>query len=182
MELVTARDLMIPLDSYPWIQTGATLHDAIHAVSDTHIEAHSEQSMPRLVLVLNEEDHLVGMLRRRDILRALSPRFLFKSRAKHPEAVFDGEVASELSDMLAHKIVNHYRDHVSDSIDEYVQPIQETAAPDHSVIRLIKAMVENGEHMLPVLEDEHVIGVVRSVDVLWAVNQMLSTGANGADD
>ena len=181
MQLPTARELMVPLEAYPHVRENCTLREALDTLGGAHIEMHGETSLPRILLVFDEDGSMLGLVRRRDILKGLSPRWFFKADASHPEAVFDVEVDENISEVLADKAVSRFRERSSNTIEEYVQPINMTVAAYDSLIRLVNIMVEKGHHMLPVLEDEQVIGVVRSVEVLWAVNNLLNGHRGMAD-
>ena len=76
METKRAGDIMIPLEAYPHLASTATLRDAIREMDQIAIEASGRVSAPRVVLVFNNADQLVGLVRRRDILRGLEPRFM----------------------------------------------------------------------------------------------------------
>ena len=135
---------------------------------------HDEESLPRILLVFDDEDRLLGLLRRRDILRGMCPRWFFKADAQHPEATFEVILDENIGDVLADKAVSRFIDRCDEIIEPYVQEISGTVKTDDSLIRLVSIMVEKGYHMLPVLDGDHVKGVVRSVEVLWAVRALLN--------
>ena len=172
MLLPTARDLMVPLESYPHVRADSTLRTALTTMSRAHIHIHGETSLPRILLVFDADDVLTGMLRRRDILRGLSPRWFFGAETDHPEDVFDTELDQNVSEVLADKAVSRFRERGELPITEYIQGISGVVQADDSLIRLVNIMVKKGYHMLPVIEDDHVIGVVRSVEVMWAINEL----------
>ncbi len=172
----TAIDLMVTLDQYPHVRDSLTLKQALEIISTAHIHIHDEDSLPRILLVLDDDNRLLGLIRRRDILRGLSPRWFFKADAQHPEAVFDVSLDDNISEVLADKAVSRFSDRSEETIEPYIQEISGTVNADDSLIRLVNIMVEKGYHMLPVLEGDHVIGVVRSVEVLWAVRALLNGG------
>ncbi len=172
---------MVPLQSYPHVADDCTLLEALKIFSERHITMHGQTSLPRILLVFDRDNVLKGLVRRRDILRGLSPQWFFKPEAKHPEAVFDVEVDSNISDVLADKVVSRFGDRASMPITDYIQSISGTIEADDSLIRIVVIMVEKGYHMLPVMEDGTVIGVVRSVEVMWAVHEVLQ-GNSGPFD
>ncbi len=182
MLLPTARDLMVPLESYPHVQEGCTLLEALTTMSRAFIRNHGENSLPRILLVFDAEAVLIGMLRRRDILRGLSPRWFFSADSGHPEDVFDTDLDQNISEVLADKVVSRFRERASLPITDYVQGISGVVEAEDSLIRLVSIMVNKGYHMLPVLQDEQVIGVVRSVEVMWAVNALQNGKPVAADD
>lgn len=177
MLLPTARDLMVPLESYPHVREDSSLLNALTTMSHAHIHMHGESSLPRILLVFDLEGTLFGMLRRRDILRGLSPRWFFGAETSHPEDVFETDLDQNISEVLSDKVVSRFRERAKLPITEYIQSISGVVEHDASLIRLVNIMVKKGFHMLPVLEDEQVIGVVRSVEVMWAVNQLQNGNA-----
>lgn len=172
MLLPTAQDLMVPLESYPHVRDDSTLLDALTTMSRAHIHMHGETSLPRILLVFDVEEMLVGMLRRRDILRGLSPRWFFGAESRHPEDVFDTDLDHNISEVLADKVVSRFRERARLPIAEYVQGIAGVVQAEDSLVRLVNIMVKKGYHMLPVLQGDTAIGVVRSVEVMWAVNEL----------
>lgn len=172
MRLPTARDLMVPLEHYPHVREDCTLLEALTTMSRAHIRMHGETSLPRILLVFDDDEVLVGMLRRRDILKGLSPRWFFGAESRHPEDVFETDLDQNISEVLADKVVSRFRERSRQPVTEYVQGISGVVEGDDSLIRLVNIMVMKGYHMLPVLEDNHVVGVVRSVEVMWAVNEL----------
>lgn len=172
MLLPTARELMVPLESYPHVNEDCSLLEALTTMTAGNIRMRGETSLPRILLVFDLEETLFGMLRRRDILRGLSPRWFFGAETHHPEDFFETDIDQNISDVLSDKVVSRFRERAKLPITEYIQGISGVVEHDASLIRLVTIMVEKGYHMLPVLQEEQVIGVVRSVEVLWAVNQL----------
>ena len=172
MLLPNARELMVPLEAYPHVQENSTLLEALTVMSQAHIHMHGETSLPRILLVFDADEILVGMLRRRDILRGLSPRWFFSADSGHPEDVFATDHDANISEVLADKVVSRFQERSKLTVTEYVQGISGVVDAQDSLITLVNIMVKKGYHMLPVLDDGQVIGVVRSVEVMWAVNEL----------
>lgn len=173
---------MVALEAYPHIYHHCTQREALEVIGNAHIEMHGESSLPRILLVFEDDDALVGMIRRRDIMAGLSPRWFFKAEADHPEAVFDVDPDHTISDVLSDKVVERFRDRSEETIEEYVHPIEHSVEADDTLVRIVRVMVEKEQHMLPVLDNERVIGVVRSVEVLWAVRELLNNGGGAFND
>lgn len=170
---VSARDLMVPLDKYPSVTTDCSLKEAAHVLSDFHIDMHGSVSMPRILLVMDEQDHLRGLVRRRDILRGLAPSFLVASFSDHPETLFDVEVDPNLTEMLSDRAPEKLRAQAETPVVDIAEHIPATVDAEDPLIRVIREMIRHDQSMLPVLEDDHVIGVVRTVEVLEAVARMV---------
>lgn len=175
---------MVPLGSFPHVDASCSLRQALHSFNTQHITMHGETTLPRILLVFEEEGPgtLLGMIRRRDVLKGLSPRWFFKSEARHPEAVFDIEPDANISDVLADKVVSRFRDRMERSITEYIQPISGVVEAQDTLIRIFVMLVDRGHHMLPVTDQGNVIGVVRDIEVMWAIHEILEHNAGPFDD
>ncbi|MHC4777246.1 MAG: CBS domain-containing protein, partial [Planctomycetota bacterium] len=68
------RDIMVPLNEYPHIPSTHSLREAIQEMGKIQILRKGNTSLPRTALVFDEaHNELVGLLRRRDIMRGLEP-------------------------------------------------------------------------------------------------------------
>ena len=72
----TAIEIMIPIDEYPNVPHTYTIRQTAAVFKSSRLEVGGMTSLPRAVLVFDEENHALGLVRRRDILRGLEPRFL----------------------------------------------------------------------------------------------------------
>jgi CBS domain-containing protein len=180
---VRARDVMIPMGKYPAVSVNDSLAEAARVLSDWHIDMHGSVSMPRIVLVMSADGDLVGIVRRRDILRGLAPSFLVSSVSEHPETMLDFEIDPNLTELLSHRAEEKLRAQAETLVGEIADPIPTTIHAEDPLIRVIQEMVRHDQSLLPVLEDDHVVGVIRTVEVLQAVSDMLRAGTtDGRDD
>ena len=170
----TARDVMVPADKYPSAGPDCTLREAARLLSEWHIDVRGSVSMPRILLVIDEEGHLVSMVRRRDILRGLAPSFLVASFAEHPESLFDVDVDPNLTELISDRAAEKIRHKAEATVSEVGHPIPASVAADDPLIRVIREMVRHDQSMLPVIEDDRLIGVIRTVEVLQHVSAMLT--------
>ena len=65
MNLYRAGDIMIPLNKYPHIPHWFTMRQALAEMEHTELEIGGRGSLPRVVLVFDEEYALLGIVRRR---------------------------------------------------------------------------------------------------------------------
>lgn len=170
-----ARDLMIPLDMYPHIGESASLADAIKTFVGAQIDRKGRLSLPRILLIFNEEGQLSGVVRRRDIIGGLLPGFLTQQEEPHPEALFDTDPAAhiDLADLFKdeeHKVLSANSEAPVTSV---MQPLDFMVAADDDLMELIKQTAQTQSHFLPVMEDDHVIGVVRTVELLNQIKRYL---------
>jgi len=171
------RDIMIPLDKYPWIKLSDTLRDAVRVMKDAHLEVGRRASLPRVVLVFDHHEELVGIVRRRDIMRGLEPDFLGTQPLDYQVTFFDVGIdphLTELSeDFSLERVVKGLREQSGRPISDVMRPISTTLKPDDPIMKAVYEMVSLNESLIAVVEGEEVLGVVRSVDLLHELAELL---------
>lgn len=173
MERLTAGDIMIPLNKYPHLPYWFTLRQALVEMETSVIEVGDRQSLPRVVLVFNEKYELMGMVRRRDILRGLEPDFLAEKPLDYRKKLFDVHVGPDLSEFSYEEIMDGAQKRAERPVSEIMIAIQHTAGFDDHIFKVIYEMNANNLALLPVLKDNRVVGVVRTVDVFHEVAKLL---------
>lgn len=172
---LTARKLMVPLDKYPSVTAKDTLAKAARVLSDWHIDMEGSVSMPRFALVLSETSELIGVVRRRDILKGLAPSFLVAAISDHPEKMFDVEVDPNLTEMLSDRAAEKLTKKARTLVGEISDPISVTVQADDPLIRIIREMVRHDQAIVPVQDKETIVGVVRTVEVLAVVAKLIAS-------
>ncbi len=173
MELKRAGNIMIPLDRYPHIPYWFTLRQAIAEMEKSELETNGRKSLPRILLVFDEAYKLLGTVRRRDILRGLEPNFLSSEPLEYRKKIFNVKVDPTLFELSSEKMVKGIREQAERPVSDVMLPIVVTADYADNIIKVIYEMVDNNLSLLPVLLDEKVVGVVRSVDVFHEVARIL---------
>ncbi len=173
MEGKRAGEMMIPLDEYPHIPYWFTLRQTIVELENSELEIDGRKSLPRVVLVFDEKYQLMGTARRRDILRGLEPDFLISQPMKDRKNFFGVKVDANLSELSYDKLLDGIRKQAERQVSEVMQPIGATVDYEEHIAKIIYEMVEQNLSILPVLKDNKVAGVVRSVDVFHAVAEIV---------
>ena len=174
MENVRAKDVLIPLDKYPHLPYWFTLKQAIAEMEGAQLEINGRISLPRMLLVFDEKYQLMGMARRRDILKGLEPKFLREKPLQYRKKMWDVQVDPELSELSYGKVVEAVIKLADETpISEVMLPIEATVDYDDHIVRVIYEMNRHNLSMLPVLKDNKVVGVVRSVDVFHVVAKVV---------
>ena len=174
MENVRARDVLIPLDKYPHLPYWFTLKQAIAEMEGGVLEINGRTSLPRMLLVFDEKYQLMGMARRRDILKGLEPKFLREKPLQYRKKLWDVQVDPELSELSYGKIVEAVVKLADEtSISDVMLPIEATVDYEDHIVRVIYEMNKHNLSLLPVLKDGRVVGVVRSVDVFHEVAKVV---------
>ena len=160
------QDVMVPLEEYPCIPETLTLRDAIIEMG-MQILRTQLPSLPRVVLVFNDNDtRLLGILRRRDIMRGLEPRFMLSGSLNYRRKLFNVEVDPNLSELSHEKTLEGMRRRANRLVKDYMLPIKATIDYNDHVTTAVYEMVDQNVSLLPVMKNGNVVGVVRSVDVL----------------
>ncbi len=173
METKTIKEIMIPLDKYPSIDHHACLLEAIEVMSEAGIDHLGNQSLPRNLLVFDDINQLVGIVRRRDIMRALEPKFLSMRGISYKKKLFDVEEDANLTEMFYDKIVTGMKEKSKISIVEVMRPVVMWIEQSDHLGKAIYEVVGHNISLLPVTHDSQVVGVVRTVDLLNEIHRLI---------
>jgi len=173
MEMKRAGELMIPLDEYPHIPYWFTLRQAAVELEKSEVEIDGRRSLPRVVLIFDEKYQLMGMARRRDIMRGLEPEFLMGRPVESRKTLFDVKVDPNLSELSYDKLLEGIRRQSERPIRDVMRPIVATVDYQDHLIKIIYEMVDRGLSTLPVLREGKVVGVVRSVDAFREICEIM---------
>lgn len=164
------REVMIPLKKYPHIPQWFTLRQAVAIVRESAFEC-AGAFEPRTVLVFNEKHQLVGILTLRDLLKGLEPGFLRERELIKTDPlikIVEGELLGPGMRAQAEKPVS-----------EVMSPVKVSIKADDSLVRAIFLMVNENVGMMPVLEGDQVVGMVRLTDLFLQVSQAILEQING---
>jgi CBS domain-containing protein len=173
MDDVTAETIMIPLNSYPHVPYWFTLRQAIAEMEHVQLTVGDRKSLPRVVLVFDEEYRLIGIVRRRDILRGVGPDAMQESVERDGERDPAIKRDQGLADISQKTDPDDLRKRAERPVQEVMTPIRVSVPHDTPLMKVIQTMVVNDISLVPVLKDDVVAGVVRSVDVLRVVGDMV---------
>jgi len=165
MEAKRVEDLIIYLDEYPAILSTATIHEAVEIFEDFQITVGTRQSLPRTLLVMNKQDHLVGLIRRRDLLRGLLPDYLEGDRLTYKKKWFDVKVDPNLTELSFEKLISHFRERAERPVRDIMLTEIITINYGDNLLKAVSLIVDNDITLLPIMNNSKVVGVVRSVDV-----------------
>jgi predicted transcriptional regulator len=175
------REMMIPIEKYPSVRIDDTLKRAMEVIEGAHLEVGRRVSLPRVLLVFDHDDDLVGIVRRRDIMRGLEPDFLVSQPLEYRVKFFEvgvdphlSELASDLSrGATLERVVKGLREQANRPVGDVIRPIPTSLGPDDQVMKAVYEMVSLNQSLIPVVEDDRVIGVLRSVDVFHELALLL---------
>ena len=105
--------------------------------------------------------------------KALPPKPRFDFYTLLPEQRIDVDIDPDLSELTYGPILEDVKKLADTPVSEVMVPIKATVREDEHIVRVIYEMNRNDLAMLPVLRDDKVVGVVRSVDVFHEIAKLL---------
>ena len=154
METKKVKDLVIPLSEYPHMPYWATLREAIAQLNVAFETGH------HTVLVFDEAYKLVGMLLQKDILRGLEPKF-----AEHYDEGVPVFWDSLLEAGSEKRLAQPIKDFMSES--------RVSVEGDDSILKASHIMLNEDAYLLPVMEGDKLVGVVRMGDIFQQITNAL---------
>ncbi|MDD3581110.1 MAG: CBS domain-containing protein [Desulfobacca sp.] len=158
------KDLMIRLEDYPHIPYWFTLRQAMAIVREVAIKFEGVFE-PRAVLVFDEKYQLMGILTLRDIIKGLEPRFLKETSLVKQ----DVSLTVLLGDLFGPGMKQESQKPVS----EVMSPIKITIEADSSIAKAIFLMIKENVGMMPVLQDNKVVGIIRLSELFTEISGMV---------
>jgi CBS domain-containing protein len=167
------RDVMIPLNRYPNVRDTTTLREAVDVLEHAQIEVDGRKSLPRVLLVFDAIDVMVGYVRRRDLMRGLEPKFLVVQPLAYRKKLFDVAVDPNLSELPYDRVVTGIREQASRPVSDVMQPVEIVIQADDHIMKAVYEMVSRDLSLLPVLDGQRLVGVVRSVELFRELAEVL---------
>ena len=166
LDKLRVKDVYVKIDDYPNISQHAPIG---HAINMMHNILRNKSKF-RTLLVLDDDDHLKGYLSIRDLIRAVGPDYLHK---KKPDVKghqpFNIEALDQDMSALAliwqEGFTLKLHDELNKPVSEYMIDMEDQLSLDDPITKSIYLMLFHDVMGLPVVEDDHVVGVVRLVDL-----------------
>lgn len=167
-------EIMIPIEQYPSVRDTATLREAVAAIEGVQLEVDLRKSLPRVLLVFDAIDVMVGYIRRRDIMRGLEPRSLISQPLDYRKKPFDIGIDPNLSELSYDRALKGILEQAERPVTEVMRPNEVLIDAEDHLMKAVYEMVSNNLSHLPVIQDGHLVGVVRSVDVFHELAQLVT--------
>jgi len=147
----TVKDLMLPLAECPTVSPDDTVQRAVTLLKTGAVSGH------QCVLVMNEHDQPVGLLSRRVLLRTMEPEFVITDRWALP-VFWNGF------------FTNKCKEEAKKKVREIMRPINLlTVEASDPIIKAVHIMVSKHVGLLPVLEGDKVVGVLRLHEIFQEI-------------
>lgn len=162
---------MIPIDRYPHVTYEDTLLHAIEAIEEKWIEIGEQKTLPFVILVFGNTDNLVGMASINNILRGLEPKYLLQRSLT--DKLLKKKKSSEQSAIQNKRIIRAIMERGERRIGEVMFPIEATIDCNEHIFTTVAVLSECRISLIPVLDGQNVVGVIRSVDIFHEISQTL---------
>ena len=181
MKDMIVKDLMVPLEEYATVSEDATLYEAVMALEKAQedIDLTKYKYKHRAVLIYDKDKKIVGKLSQFDALKALEPKYSSMgdvrsmSRAGFSPEFLKGMIEkhalwNEPPEDLCRKGMNRkVKDFMSTLTEgEYI-------GEDASMREAVHLLVMGQHHSLLVTRDGEILGILRLVDVLMSIYQLM---------
>ena len=181
MEIITVKELMVPLDEYATVSEEATLYDAVIALEEAQesLDRTRYKYLHRAVLVLDKNQNVIGKISQLDVLRALEPKY---EKAVDARALSRAGLSPEfLKSMLEEQNLwaQPLRDICTRAARVKIKDFMYTPTAGEyvdgtvSLQEAIHILVMGHHHSLIVTEDGKIVGILRLTDVFVAVFDMI---------
>ena len=164
MEMKCAGEIMIPLETFPFIPYWFTLRQAMAIVRESAIKFEGS-SEPRAVLVFDEKYQLMGILTLRDIIKGLEPRFM------HETALVKSD--PNLTVLMGDLFGPGMREASQKPVSEVMSPIKITVQGSDPIAKALFLMIKEGVGVMPVIQDSKVAGMIRLSDLFKEISDMV---------
>ena len=169
------RDRMISIQNYSTVNQDATLKEAVLALRKSYCELETgmcTEAGPRTVLVLDAKGYMVGILDFRSFLAVLIPELTgglaAKFQALEASVVFAQAGVPDLDEANL-----NFRARVKKNAETRVKDImlkvRGTIEADAGLTDSLRMLYRNKITVLPVYENDRLIGVLRDTDLFLAI-------------
>jgi CBS domain-containing protein len=154
-----ARDIMVPLAEYPHMPFWASLKEAVVQLTLAQ-QGRGPEERRRKVLIFDEAYKLQGILTQRDILQGMEHKFIRYLKDGAPQ-MWEG-LSSPGALAQANKPVK-----------EFLSPAPTAVQADDDLLRVVHIMVKENADLVPVMEGERLLGMVRLEDVFQEISKSI---------
>jgi cytidylate kinase/predicted transcriptional regulator len=172
-----ASDVMLTLDQYPNCQGNCNIREAMVALSASAVKLEDGHFMlPRYLLIRNAENELVGVVGRRELLKALVPHLREdRESAEHIRALvpFGGSTPSEIFIRWTSLFSKAALEASKESVQSVMVPIRGAVQVDDSLSTVITTMLYHNIDLVAVLDGTKVAGVVLMTNIFDVVAQFV---------
>ena len=155
----SVREIFVPIAEYPHMEEDDLVRDAFRILKENFERGKGY----RTVLVLNKKNQLRGGVSLADLIRAVEPGFLKTAKPDAYQGISIEE--PELALIWQEAFSDQCKKEAGRPVKEIVVPIEAAVSADDSLSKAAYLMIRHQLRVIPVVDKDVVIGVVRLVDV-----------------
>lgn len=174
------REIMIPIENYAVVDPGATLREAVLSLRRSYCKIETgfcTETGPRTILVVDSSGKLVGLLDFRSLLKVLVPEVagkLSQKLAALEVSVVFMEGAAEEQDPSRENLTTRVLKNARVQVKEIIQKSLGHISADAEIIEALKLIFRKRLIVLPVYDQDRLVGVVRDVDLFLSVADIIN--------
>jgi len=183
VEILSVKDLMVPLSGYATVNENATLGEAVKALKIAQKNVEESRDKHRAILIIDVNKKIVGKLSQLDVIRALEPKYL---KIDNPQSLSRfGFTQDYLKYTLKeHNLWENTLDEICKKAASLIvknfmytptegEFVDEKATLNEAIHQLIM-----GRHQsLLVTRSKDIVGILRLTDVFREISNRISTCA-----
>jgi len=164
-DIPVVRDHLIPIAKYPSLKETQTLSEAVQVILS--YTCGNDRLMFSEILVLNDQNQLVGHLNLQSILKALDKRLADIPEVKGHEG--KGAQFPNLSILWEDSFFHTCPLKRDIPIRDVMQSTHRYVKSGDSLIKALSIILQSHEDALPVMENDSIIGVIRLEEIFKAI-------------
>lgn len=158
---LTVKDVMVPISDYSTVSGEATLREAVAVLRGSFHRTGKALYGHYSVLVLDENERLIGLLTLRSLLRAVGFRDLTEDIWVKAES-------------WGWYFMEKMQREAGVRVKDIMRPLElATVNADQPLLQAVHLLVTHQVNSLPVLEDGRVTGILRTIDVFRAIDRII---------
>ncbi|MBA3016259.1 MAG: CBS domain-containing protein [Proteobacteria bacterium] len=166
-DTLVVKDFIIPLDRYPHLSDTQTLHDAVEIIQ-TFTCGPSDRLRYSELMVINDQNQLVGRVTLQDILQGLDQRLVDVTKVKK----FEGQSVeyANLSILWEDSFFVECAKKRITPIKDLMSPATRFVKGEDPLLKALAMLLHSNDVIMPVVDDGRVVGVIRLEEIFKAIS------------
>ena len=182
MNIMKAKDMMVPLEKYPNVDSSASVLDAVIKLDESRRDTEVGRQPFQAVLVTDKNGNIVGKMGQLSLLKALEPR----SRVSRDQDALD---RAGVGDAIMETALEHYRSLRFELVEmcagaaeapviTIMTPFKEHLDWNTPICEVVHKMLQWQTMSILVTENERPVGLVRLADICDEVMKQMRQMSN----
>lgn len=156
----TVENIIVPVHEFPIVREQNVVAEAVQVMRQFFHQRDGTWFGFQAALVLNRKDRLVGLITLRGLLRAFQL-----------QAIQDHLLKNDATGLF---FLNKFNDNLEIVVRDIMRPINLiTVQKGSSIFEAVWKMVKRKISLLPVMDGDQLVGMIRTIDVFWVIGELL---------